>query len=345
MVRGKGKLNTPKTPAHRATRRTGPLDTFITTVPPGSPHEETAKMADAPPSPAHAPDSMEAIRRLERMISALPTKTDLSDIIADLREGFGREVREVRVDMEALSSRVGLLEETARHPLQPAQTHTRDEFSDLQRRVDDLDNRGRRHNIRVRGLAETDDPEDLRTTLRELFNLILNRDTDAPVPMDRGHRALRPRPPSTAPPRDIICHLVDYSLKEEIMKRARTSQHWDYHGHRLELFHDLSPFTLAARRCLLPVTQALRQAGIQYRWGFPFALSVERNGIRHVIQRPADVRDFLHEMDLPGMNVRDWESDQRKDGPAPSSQRRPRRPRRRQRPSPVHDPAVEDPME
>uniref|UniRef100_A0A8C5LWX1 Uncharacterized protein n=1 Tax=Leptobrachium leishanense TaxID=445787 RepID=A0A8C5LWX1_9ANUR len=328
MVRGKGKVCTTKTPALRAARSTGPLDSFLHSTPPSTPAGMLDKMADGPSTPVHPPDSTEAIRRLEKLISALPTKSDLADIIADQKDGLGRVVRS---EVEALSERVGLLEETARRPPPAAHHRPQTDLSELHRRVDDLDNRGRRHNIRIRGLSETDRAENLRTLLQEFFNMVLGRAPDSPVSIDRAHRALRPRPPPTAPPRDVICHLTEYSLKEAIMNSARSSRYWDFGTHRLELFQDLSPFTLAARRSLQPVTHALRMAKIKYRWGFPFALTAELNGVRHMICRPSDVPAFLTELNLPHVPIKNWELETRRmdpTGPLPRRQRSRRRQRR-----------------
>lgn len=86
----------------------------------------------------------------------------------------------------------------------------------MQRHIEDLDNRGRRNNIRVRSLSESDGPEDLNSTLQILFNDLLGEPSTHPVEMDRAHQALHPKgsPPK---PRDVICSIHSYILKENIM--------------------------------------------------------------------------------------------------------------------------------
>uniref|UniRef100_A0A8C5LVP8 Uncharacterized protein n=1 Tax=Leptobrachium leishanense TaxID=445787 RepID=A0A8C5LVP8_9ANUR len=345
MVRGKTRLSTPKPVAHQTLCASGPLDAFITPNRTANLSPPRAKMADGPPIPLPTTDSSDAICRLERLISALPTKADLADLVADLREGFAGDIREVRTEVGAIASRVSRLEEEVSHP--PAHLAPPAAFGELQRRVDDLDNRGRRHNIRIRGLLEVDGPEDLRTILTEAFSMVLGQTTATPILMDRVHRALRPKPPPTAPPRDVVCCMTDFMVKERIMAAARTSRTWPFQGGTLEFFQDLSPFTLAARRCLQPVTQALRQADIPYRWSFPFALTAQRNGVRHTICHPSDVPSFAADMDLPALSVRNWETEDHRAAPmAPMRARRQRsrgRLRRSRDRAPVHlDPQVED---
>lgn len=61
---------------------------------------------------------------------------------------------------------------------------------DMQRHVEDLDNRGHRNNIHVRGLPEPDGPEDLQSTLQTPFNTLLGEPPTKHIKMDRAHRAL-----------------------------------------------------------------------------------------------------------------------------------------------------------
>lgn len=76
--------------------------------------------------------------------------------------------------------------------------------------MEDLDNRGRRNNIRIRGVPEMVNAEQIRPALSSIFNGLLERPNESPIEFDR---ALRPRTPDNAPPRDIICCLTNVSLK------------------------------------------------------------------------------------------------------------------------------------
>lgn len=66
---------------------------------------------------------------------------------------------------------------------------------DLNRQIEDLDNRGRRHNIRVRGVPESVTPEQVGPTLTAIFNSLIDRPEQSSIEFDRAHRALRPRAP------------------------------------------------------------------------------------------------------------------------------------------------------
>ncbi|CAH2223738.1 Hypothetical predicted protein [Pelobates cultripes] len=94
-------------------------------------------------------------------------------------------------------------------------------------------------------------------------------------------------------------------------------------GAQVSLFNDLSPYTLDARRALRPVTAALRDHNIVYKWGFPFALLARRQDTWIAARWPEEVPRFLEELNLPPIPVTNWVLSQ--PGPAPRPQRVPRR--------------------
>lgn len=139
------------------------------------------------------------------------------------------------------------------------------QLREIQRHVEDLDNRGRRHNLRIRGMPEAITAEHLSLAITSLFNDLLNRPPETQISMERINRALRPKGRETDPPRDIICCIVDYRLKEEILRQARSRQQLQHEGTTIQIFQDLSSITLQHRRDLKPILDVLRTKGIQYR--------------------------------------------------------------------------------
>lgn len=110
---------------------------------------------------------------------------------------------------------------------------------DLHSHVEDLDNRGRRHNIRVVGVPESIDPGSLQQTICPTFNDLIDRPADSPIDMERAHHALCPQPRENEPPRDIICCVVNFLLKEEILRKERERGRILYNGAEVKLFQDL----------------------------------------------------------------------------------------------------------
>uniref|UniRef100_A0A8C5MJD9 Uncharacterized protein n=1 Tax=Leptobrachium leishanense TaxID=445787 RepID=A0A8C5MJD9_9ANUR len=257
----------------------------------------------------------------------LPTKRDLESLFSRFEAKFDAKFAELGADVRQLGGRVQDLEEDrdasmAHLDRLQAQINEQSRYvTDLRRSVDDLDNRGRRNNVRIRGVPEPEDTEDIPLTLRTLFNALLERPPDTPILLDRAHRALRPRGAPSAPPRDIICRIHHFPLKEEIMQAARKKRSITHDGHAIEVYQDLSRFTLQARRHLKPITDVLRDRDIRYRWGYPFALTVRRDNQLMTIMEPGDVPEFIRALDLPQVEVANWHGGDLLDFPPPKPQR------------------------
>lgn len=130
---------------------------------------------------------------------------------------------------------------------------------DMQHHVEDLDNKGQRNNnIRVRGLSETEDPEDLQSTLQAWFNDLLGETTDKHIEMDRAHRVLRPKGPASKP-WEVICQVHSYPLKKDIMRKARSIRKLVFDNSPVLIYPDLSWITLQKRRLLQPLLRTLQE--------------------------------------------------------------------------------------
>lgn len=169
-------------------------------------------------------------------------------------------------------------------------------FSLLQSQVEDLDNRNRRNNLRLRGIPES--YTDLIPTANRIFKSLLPEQDDFAFICDRIHRALRPKPPADKPPRDIVLCMKDFLIKEEILRAARNTPNILLDGHRLQIYPDISQATLERRRNMKEITSALHSARIRYRWGFPFKLIVPHNGSTYVATNISEGQEILIKLGL-----------------------------------------------
>lgn len=248
---------------------------------------------------------------LNQLLSQIPTKEDFRVLISEVKDTCRAEIASIRQDLQHVSNRVEGLEEahdSTRAYI--AQLHrtivAQSEFmGDMHNHVEDLDNRGRRNNIRVRGLPEATQAEDLPATLEAIFNKILGEPSSHKIEFVRAHRALRPRS-SNGPPRDVICCILDFPLKEKIMTRARSLRNLDYDGASIQLYQDLSWITLRKRRMLQPLLASLRSAQIPYRWTFPFALQARKDGRSAILRSFADLAEFCDILDIPIPQMANW---------------------------------------
>uniref|UniRef100_A0A8C5QJC0 Uncharacterized protein n=1 Tax=Leptobrachium leishanense TaxID=445787 RepID=A0A8C5QJC0_9ANUR len=291
-----------------------------------------------PGSPALSAGSVDD-SEVREALKLLPTKTDLEGLFARLEAKFDARFEELGADVKHLGGRVQDLEEDREAAITQTQhfeillSTQATQIASLFRWVDDLDNRGRRNNIRVRGLPEPPlgETENIDLTLQTLFNELLQRSHDTPFHLDLAHRALRARGAPNSAPRDVICRVHHFTLKQEVMKVARNMPSIIFDDHTVEFFQDVSRSTLLARKELKPVTDQLRARSIRYRWGYPFALHVRADNRSLSISTPEDVPDFLQALELSPVTVRGWFGGDPNAPPPPLPQRQPWRTARRDR--------------
>lgn len=106
-------------------------------------------------------------------------------------------------------------------------------------------------------------------------------------------------------PRDIICCLADFKLKEDILKKARGKQ-LSHQGAPIQLFQDLCGITLKHRQDLRPLLDVLRDKNIGYKWKFPFCLSASHQGRTALLKVPEDLPCFCDTLGIPLVAVPDW---------------------------------------
>lgn len=132
-------------------------------------------------------------------------------------------------------------------------THTQ-HLCELHHHLEDLDNRGRCHNLCVRGLPEAVEPGQLTQAVLAIFDKLLERPQKHQLKWRECIRLKNPRGRDTdPPPRDIVCCIANFRLKEEILPKARNRSRILYHGAEIKLYQDLSHITLQHRKHLRPL--------------------------------------------------------------------------------------------
>lgn len=232
-------------------------------------HGQTQAAAPLPTALQLAP-STSAQRESSKSPQQHLSLHDLRTIAADIKDTLSEALSELRLDIHAKADRVHEVEKvTAPHDtVLHRVTHRIDtntlQLTDLQHHMEDLDNWGRHHNLQVRGLPESVDAEQVTATVTGLFNDLLDRPAQTAVEMERIYRALRPKGRDTDSPRDILCCLVDFKLKVEILRKAGNRIQLSYGGSDIHIYQDLSSITLQHRKVLKPLLDTLHSRGIHY---------------------------------------------------------------------------------
>ncbi|CAH2282126.1 Hypothetical predicted protein [Pelobates cultripes] len=182
------------------------------------------------PLPSDSDSEMSSQAPSERTEAPL-TRRDMQGFLADFKQSVAEELDKricpILEGMADLSARAQAAEAKMADTEEIVQAHgseilhLRDQLRSLEDTNEDLNNRTRRNNIRVRGVPESVSPDLLTDTLTEAFQHLLPEATTADLLMDRAHRALRAPSTNAAVPRDIVVRLHFYHIKERIMRAAR----------------------------------------------------------------------------------------------------------------------------
>ena len=246
---------------------------------------------------------------LEAYIKALPTRHDFEACVQRMERSYKQEISELRRDV---TDRLEEVERSVEETVSTLQAHDailNDHTAQIQQLMlsqDDQENRARRNNIRVRGLPETVESKDLASVVIAIFNGLLQKDKEAIIELDRVHRALGPKNPNINYPRDVICRVHFFAVKDAIMQAARAQDSILFEETRIHLLPDVSKLTLDLRRALKPLTGALQAKQIKYHWGFPFQLSASHDGKSAVFRTLGDLPKFLGTFELPMTSLPDW---------------------------------------
>ncbi|XP_040289825.1 meprin A subunit beta-like [Bufo bufo] len=214
----------------------------------------------------------------------------LSQAVAE----FSRQINELGSRVSDLETRTDELADAIGTDREDIDAHSL-QLQALETKIEDLENRSRRGNLRIKGLPESF--QDLPGTIGALFSALLPQAQLSQLKMDRIHRALgKPRIPDT--PRDVVLKLHYPEMRDLILNAARNLKAMPNLPPEVHIYADLAPTTLRMRREMKPVTQALQQAQVRYRWGFPFALSFQLNSRQYTVHTPAEGIEKLRQAGL-----------------------------------------------
>ena len=256
-------------PGPRASRPASPIDSPHMQAS-TQPHSPSASSSENIEEHGNGVDPWED-KDIRSHILSLPTKADLERFAHTVEKALRQDIADLQVDTAHLGGRVETLEnqwEETTPALQALTEHCKRQDRRLEAlldQMDDFENRSRRVNIRIRGLPEATGPREIIPTLQGVFKQILGRQAPDYIEIDRAHRALRPPSDDPEKPRDIICNLHKYSLKEHIMAQVTGVRHVDFDGAQLTFFPDLSRRTLMQHRALKPLLGALHLACLSLR--------------------------------------------------------------------------------
>lgn len=215
-----------------------------------------------------------------------------AEVLRGVEASFDKKIDPVLKKLEACSSKIATLdtriteaESRISNSEDAAATHVtklaemENKLEATLEKLDDLENRSRRCNIRIIGLPEgsegTNPVAFFKTWLPELLKVSFKSGS---VKLDRCHRALTCRPPAGQRPRAVIVKLHSFQDKVRIMQAARKAQSLVYNGAPIMIFEDFSIAVVWKRQEFYLVKQRLRERGIAFAMLYPAVLRITHGG-------------------------------------------------------------------
>lgn len=257
-------------------------------------------------------DATSETENLQSIIKSLPTTSCIKNMFREFSDSIKEEISTLRSDIRQISSRMTQVEDSTEQLsahasfLAKRMREQKMETYALKLHLDDLENRSRRNNLRIKGLTESVTDAEIIPVLTKIFCELLDKDDTFDLGFQRAHRVYRPKNSNVETPRDVLCCLLDFSIKEEIFKKARSAKKIEYDDKEVLIFQDISRYTLELRRNLQPLTSALRSKGLKYRWLFPFGLFINCTGRPIIVREPADIQKVTQKLDLHQIAIKDW---------------------------------------
>ena len=236
-----------------------------------------------------------------------PTLNDLMIAIQSIKSTLETKMDAMAIDLNLLRTDLGKTRDKANEVEKQVQEVTKEAVSSKQRiarleqvtftmakKLEDLEGRSRRSNIRITGVPEKEEGRDVEEFVESLIKQGLQpRNLSEFFTIERAHRIPGRPPQPGGPPRTIIAKLLHYRDRDTILQAARVAPAVKLNNATIRFFPDFTLQVQQARRGFLEVKAALRKEGLKYAMLFPAKLRVEAHGKTQFFYKPTEVWDWL----------------------------------------------------
>lgn len=243
------------------------------------------------------------------------TKSDLEALLNDQRECFKTEVAAlINESTESLKSSVDSLGQQVSSfnsrltrtevlagenfgklaEMETAVKILQSQCGKLLDKVDDLENRSRRSNLRIINVPECSEKgQDPAKFVSDLLMTVTGSEVfSSPPEIERAHRSLRRSGDSnTEKPRAFIVKFLRFQEKEKVLRWARKHQ-MTYRDSELRIYPDISAELARQRASFNGIKNSLYRKGIKFRLLHPARLLVSFQDQDYYFDSPQKAQDF-----------------------------------------------------
>lgn len=224
------------------------------------------------------------------------TLSTLTSHISDLRSDMSlirHDLQSINERVKGAEDRIGGLEDQL-PPLHADMKRASQQIAYLLTKVDDLENRSRRNNIRLVGVPEKSEGRDPVAFFEAWLTDLVGRDClSTHFSIERAHRVPMRAPPPGAPPRPILLKLLHFRDRDAALRKAREKGDLTIDGHKVSLFPDFSGEIQRQRMQFQDIKKRLRGIGIPYSMQYPARLRVAALNNTHFFDTPKAALTWL----------------------------------------------------
>ena len=223
---------------------------------------------------------------LDRKLNSLATSVET--LISDNR-ALGLRVKEIEGKQADHTESLDFLH----NDLGDHKKKTEEEISDLKDKLDDLENRARRQNLRLVGFPEGVEGSNAITFLEEWLPKILGLESGTPIEIERAHRTLQRRPDEGGRPRAMVIRLLRFTDVTRILDAARKKRSLLYGNSNIMIFRDMSTTLYRKRKTFAPLKKKLHDRNISFRLLHPTNLVMDLPEGRRTFTSPVSAENYL----------------------------------------------------
>lgn len=253
-------------------------------------------------TPAAPTPIMEGEPSLKDIFLAINACNHSLGSLGEQMKGIKEELTLVRQDLKMITERVTEVEkrisliEDDLLPMKQEAKIWREKIEKLTGKVDEMENRLRRDNVRVVGFPEGSEGLDPIVFLENWVLGVFGGETfTQQFSIERAHRVpFRPPAPGT-PPRPFLVKFLNYKDKIKLLRKAREMGKILYKDIRISIFPDFSPDLQRRRAEFLGVKRNLQRYNVSYALLYPAKLRINALGGSQFFESPAKALAWLED--------------------------------------------------
>ena len=248
---------------------------------------------DSDPKPGVSDDTsmFEEIRKMSAtlqvvatdVVSIKETTKELKDAVENIQMRLGEAEQRI-ADVEDVNTR---MEESMEKCDKRLET--------MWMRVEDLENRSRRNNVRVVGLKEG---KEETGKVIQYVEKILSQGlglSGSEFEIERAHRSMAPVPGPNQPPRTILMRFLRSAARDKVLQVAKERRGIDWEDGKLSFYEDVTRELAEKRKAFTPVKRRLHQLNVRHRLVYPATLIFTWKGQKKSFRDSKEAEKFVRD--------------------------------------------------